>query len=121
MEHDPVEILNKIAEFKYVSEPDVLVREVRMILDLGEMNPELRIKVWRSEYPPSEPYSYELSHYAWTPEQAGPYRPGSRSNATEEGAIKSAVLAVATCLQAAIDQGHEPNEPKDWLVPNENY
>ncbi|WP_339524232.1 hypothetical protein [Pseudomonas sp. EL_65y_Pfl2_R96] len=121
MEKKPNQIVDFLADIENIAESYVLVREVRLFLEVGHdfWNPEIRIKIWLGDSPSDEPYFYTLSHNVHTPTQAGPYRPSRTCAATEEEALRDAISATRSFLVGAIQQGHEPQD--SWMIPNSDY
>ena len=113
-----VEMLNDNRE---VVESYVLLREIKLFLDVGHdhFHPRIRIKIYKSGVMPNAPYHFEVSHNVHTPEQAGPYFPSITSAKSEEEAISQAISTTMTFLKAAIRSGHEPQD--SWLVPNKDF
>lgn len=113
-----VEMLDRDEE---VLESYVLVREVKVLLQLGHphFHPTIRIKLYRSNVVAGQPYHFEVSHYSHTPTQAGPYMTSRSFAESEDGAIRRAISTTTSFLKAAIREGLEPTER--WLVANEDF
>lgn len=114
-------VLSCLNEHHRVVEGYVLIREVKVLLEVGHdfYHPRVGIRIWLGSANNKIPYSFELSHHVHTPDQAGPYHPSCTNFASEDEAIESAIEAVAVYLVSAIGSGHEPSD--DWLVPNEDF
>ncbi len=117
----PNEIVKQLSEHRHVLEGYVLLRELKLFLDVGHdhYHPEVKIRIWLGTAPSHLPYSFELSHNAHTPKQAAPYYPSRVNFDSEEEAIDSAISALTSFLVGAISAGEEPSD--DWLVPNEYF
>lgn len=122
MNTEQYRLLQGITESEYIEEAYVLLREVKLWMDVGHdfWRAEFSIKIWLST-PTGEgdEYFFTLSHYVKTPDQAGPYRPSRTWASSEESAIRDAISATRTFLVGAISNGHEPSD--DWLVRNPDY
>lgn len=121
MEHDAVQLAEILNDFNGVDESYVLIREVRLFLDVGHdyWKPDIRIKVWVDGDRSDAIYSYTISHHVHTPDQAGPYHPSRISAETEEAVLKEAINATRSFLRGAISKGQEPEDA--WLVVNQDY
>ena len=115
---DVVELLDGNEE---VSEGYVLVRELKLYLDLDHefYSPRIRIKIWKSSVLPDYQYHFTVSHHVHTPLQATPYHPSRTSAESEAGAIREALSTTTSFLKSALREGHEPDDR--WLVPNEDF
>jgi hypothetical protein len=115
------EVIDLLDEHKYIVESYVLVRELKIFLNVGvdDFYPKIRIKIWKSSINSSEPFHFTVSHNVHTPTQFGPYYPSVAQAVTESQAIDSAISAITKFLVSAIKEGHEPSD--DWLVPNEDF
>ncbi|MBS9388746.1 MAG: hypothetical protein HEQ33_07570 [Dolichospermum sp. WA123] len=115
------EVIALLNAHKYVGESYVLIRELKIYLNLGvnHFNPRIRIKIWKSSVNSTEPYHFTVSHNVRTPTQAGPYYPSITQAATESEAIHQAISSTKAYLVGAIDQGHEPSD--SWLIPNDDF
>ena len=119
MEQASTEILEVVESSKYVLESEILVREVKITLNIECLNPTVGIKVWLISGLEGAEYTYTLSHYFKTPTQISAYRPGSRSHSTEQSTIEAAISALTMHYPEAINNGHEPDE--SWLIANPDY
>jgi len=117
------QVLDFLDSLGSVTESEILIREMRLSLDMDHdwFMPDIKIKTWLSNVPADEPYSYTISHYVKTPVQGSTYIPSRPWGATEEEVIQNAISAFKNFLHLAIKKGLEPNEPEPWLVPNETY
>ncbi|TRU68962.1 MAG: hypothetical protein EWV55_22355 [Microcystis viridis Mv_BB_P_19951000_S69] len=115
------EVIALLDKHKYIVESYVLVRELKIFLNVGAVHfyPKIRIKIWKSSVNSREPFHFTVSHNVHTPTQFGPYDPSVAQAVTESQAIHSAISAITTFLVSAINEGHEPSD--DWLVPNEDF
>ena len=104
-----------------VIESYVLVRELRLVLEVGHdfFHPIVKIKVYRSNALPATPFHFNVSHYVHTPEQAAPYMTSRTSDDSEAAAIRRAISTTTSFLKMAIRNGHEPQE--SWLVANKDF
>jgi len=114
-------VVDLLAENDEVAESYVLLREIKLFLDVGHdsFHPELRIKIYKSSVIAGTPYHFVVSHNAHTPEQAGPYYPSRTSYESEREAIRQAISTTTSFMKSAVRAGHEPSE--NWLVPNERF
>jgi hypothetical protein len=114
-------IVEILGEHREVMESYVLLREIKLYLDVGHdhFHPRIRIKVYKSSVLPTAPYHFEVSHNVHTPEQAGPYFPSRTSAESEEEAISQAISTTTSFLKSAIRMGHEPSD--SWLVQNMEF
>jgi hypothetical protein len=113
------EVIALLDKHEFIVESYVLVRELKIFLDVGvEYSPEIRIKIWKSSVNSKEPYNFTVSHNVHTSTQQIPYYPRTTA-ASESEAIHSAIKATRVFLVGAIDEGHKPSD--DWLVPNDNF
>jgi hypothetical protein len=116
----PNKTLERLKNSHHVTEGYVLLREMKVYLNVGHdlYHPKAEIRIWLGtniQYP----YSFELSHFAHTPIQEGPYTPSRVDFPSEEEAIDTAINALTTFLISAIKQEHEPSD--SWLVPNKDF
>lgn len=104
-----------------VAEFYVLVRELKLFLDVGheDFHPSIRVKIYRTLAGVAEMYSFDVSHHVHGPEQAGPYYPSNTTESSEEGAISRAIDTTTSFIKSAINAGHQPSNR--WLVPNEFF
>ena len=115
------EMLELLANERAVGESYVLLRELKLYLEIGHesFHPCIRVKLWKSRALPEYPYHYTVSHYVHTPVQAGPYHPSCTEFASEAEAIRAAISNTIAFLQPGIREGHEPEDR--WLVPNDDF
>lgn len=115
------DILEQLDSDEGVEESYVLVREVKLLLNVGHPHfyPRVGVKIWRSNAVPLYPYHFAVSHHVHTPDQAAPYYPSRSSGESETEVLEEAVTSTRIFLQKAIRAGHEPSE--EWLVRNEDY
>ena len=113
-----VEFLEKESD---ILESYVLVRELKLLLDVGHdhFHPTVRVKIYRSSVLSGQPYHFEVSHHVHTPSQAGPYYPSRTFSESETSAIERAITTTMSFLKSAIREGLEPSD--SWLVPNEDF
>lgn len=104
-----------------VAEFYVLVREIKMYLKIaaGDYHPRIGIKIYKSNRPSPEVYSFEVSHNIHTPVQAAPYYPSRTNYETENLAIDYAIRTTTAFIKEAIDEGHKPQD--SWLVANDDF
>lgn len=122
MEQDPQTVVALLESWSTVHDCHVLVREVKVYLEVGDdfSKPSINIKVWRvTPLTNGDEYFFTLSHNVKTPSQAGPYRPSRTMASTEDAALKEAIDATRRFLVGAISEGHSFKD--DWLVPNEDF
>ena len=117
----PHQALEQISKNSYVMEGYVLLRELKLYLDVGHdsYHPNAKVRIWLGTAPRDFPFSFELSHHVKTPKQAGPYHPSCVNFASEKEAIDAAISALTSFLTGPIRDGVEPSD--DWLVPNERF
>ena len=117
----PHQALKQVSSNSHVLESYVLLRELKLFLDVGHdsYHPQVKIRIWLGSAPKHLPYSFELSHHVHTPKQAGPYYPSGVHFESESSAIDGAIRALTSFLTGAISEGAEPSD--DWLVPNEYF
>ncbi|MEI3650128.1 MAG: hypothetical protein V6D39_09075 [Dolichospermum lemmermannii FEM_B0920] len=115
------EVIALLDAHKYVGTSYVLIRELKIYLNLGvnHFNPCIRIKIWKSSVNSREPYHFTVSHDVRTPMQDAPYYPSITQAETESEAIRKAISSTNAYLVNAIDQGHEPSH--NWLIPNDDF
>ena len=115
------EVIALLDKHKYIVESYVLVRELKIHLNVGvdDFHPKIRIKIWKSSVNSREPFHFTVSHNVHKPTQLGPYYTSVAQAVTESQAIHSDISAITTFLVGGIDGGHEPSD--DWLVPNEHF
>ena len=115
------EVLDLLENENDVAEFYVLVREIKVYLDVGhdQYHPRLGVKIYKTILHGSELYHFDTSHHAHGPEQIGPYYPSRTTEETERAAIDRAISSVASYIQSAIAAGHEPSDK--WLVPNDDF
>ena len=102
-----------------VLESYVLLREMKMYLDIGEYQPLIKIKIHKSSFVDGNPYHFAVSHHVHTPEQMSPYFPSRTSFSSEREAIDQAITSTTRFLKDAINKGHDPEN--EWLIENENF
>lgn len=122
MEQDPQKVIALLESLDVVYDCHVLVREVKVLLEVGHdiYKPQVKIKVWRiTPMLSGDEYYFTLSHNVKTPAQAGPYRPSRTIGSTENEVLLEAIDATRRFLVGALSEGHEPED--DWLVPNEDF
>jgi hypothetical protein len=102
-----------------VLESYVLLREIKMYLDIGEYQPLIKIKIHKSSVIDGNPYHFAVSHHVHTPEQMSPYFPSRTSFSSEREAIDQAISSTTSFLKDAINKGHDPED--EWLIENENF
>ncbi len=111
-------VLEMLDNHHEVSESYVLVREVKLHLNVGSdfFFPSIRIKIYKSNVNSRYPYWFDMSHHVHTPTQAGPYYPSSPCRESEQIAIQAVITATCDYIKSAINEGHKPSE--SWLIPN---
>lgn len=102
-----------------VLESYVLLREIKMYLDIGEYQPLVKVKIYKSSVVKDSPYHFDVSHHVHTPEQMSPYFPSRTSFSSEQEAIDKAISSTTNFLKDAINKGHDPEN--EWLIENENF
>jgi hypothetical protein len=114
----PHQALQHISKIRHITEGYVLLRELKLYLDVGHesYHPNVKVRIWVGTVPRDLSFSFELSHHVKTPKQTGPYHPSRVNFASEEEAIDAAITALTSFLIEAIREGAEPSD--DWLVPN---
>jgi hypothetical protein len=115
------EIVKFLDQETDVAESYVLLREIKVILDVGHdhFHPAIGIKIYRSNIVSGQPYHFDVSHHVHTPTQAGPYYPSRTFEESETSAIRQAISTTVTFLQSAIHAGHSPSD--SWLIKNEDF
>ena len=113
------DIIEQLDGHDEVLESYVLLREMKMHLDLGEYQPLIKIKIYKSSFIDGYPYHFSVSHHVHTPEQMSPYFPSGTSFSSEREAIDKAISSTTGCLKDAINKGHNPEN--EWLIENENF
>lgn len=115
------EVIALLDTNKYVAESYVLIRELKIFLNVGSnvFNSCIRIKIWKSSVSSREPYHFTVSHHVRTPTQAIPYYPSITQASTESEAINQAISSTTAFLVSAIQEGHQPSD--DWLIANEDF
>ena len=116
--NEVIETLDKNSE---VIESYVLLREMKLCLDVGHdyFRPWIKVKIYKSSVIGGVPYHFEVSHHIHTPTQIAPYFPSRTSFESESEAIQQAISTTITFIQSAIRAGYEPSD--DWLVSNDNF
>lgn len=112
------EVIELLTSRKSWLEPSILVREYTARLNAIPAV-KVRIRIWLDPWMQREPYRFELSHYAATPDQAGAYLPSAPWSATEAGALRAGMKAIETWVAGAVRQGHRPDE--SWLQPSSTW
>ena len=114
------EVIKTLDEHQEVMESYVLLREMKLYLDVGHdhFHPCIRVKIFKSSVL-DDPYHFEVSHHAHTPEQAAPYYPSRTSAESESEAIRQAIYTTTSFIKSAIRAGHEPQD--NWLVPTDDF
>lgn len=114
-------VLQELDRNREVTEAYVLLRELRLFLDVGHdcFHPELVVKIYKSTALEQHPYHFRVSHNVQTPQQAGPYYPSRTCFESEEEAIDQAISTTTSFITSAIEAGHEPSE--SWLIRNELF
>ena len=102
-----------------VLESYVLLREMKMYLDIGGYQPLIKIKIFKSSVVDGNPYHFAVSHHVHTPEQMSPYFPSRTSFPSEREAIDQAIASTTSFMKDAINKGHDPED--EWLIENENF
>lgn len=115
------DVLDLLAGNDEVAESYVLVRELKLYLDVGHAHfkPRLLVKIWKSNVLSPHGYHFTVSHHVHTPVQAGPYHPSRTSAETEAEAIREAINSTTSFLKAGIREGHEPEDA--WLVLDHDF
>lgn len=115
------EIVEFLEQETRVAESYVLLREIKVILEVGHdhFHPAIRIKIYRSNVVSGQPYHFDISHHVHTPTQAGPYYPSRTFEESETGAIRQAISTTVSFLESAIHAGHSPTD--SWLIKNEDF
>lgn len=112
--------LAELSKHPDVAEAYVLVREMRLYLQVGYggFHPRIGIKIYQS---PNKgiPFHFEVSHHVYTPDQAEAYFPTAIYAQSEQEAITQAISTTTHFLKSAILNGHEPSE--QWLIPNPTF
>ena len=67
------DIIVQLDSHTEVLESYVLLREIKMELDIGEYQPLIKIKIYKSSLVKGNPYHFEVSHHVHTPEKSSPY------------------------------------------------
>lgn len=118
---DTDEVVDHLAKEREVTEFYVLVRELKVYLDVGHdhYRPRIGIKIYKTILNGSELYHFDTSHHAHGPEQIGPYYPSRTTESTEEIAIDRAISSITSYIRSAISMGHQPSDK--WLVPNADF
>ena len=116
-----VDVVDFLDQEREVAEFYVLVRELKLFLDVGHdrYHPSIRVKIYRTLLNDSEMYSFDVSHHVHGPEQAGPYYPSRTTEDSEREAISRAISTTTSFIRSAINAGHEPSDK--WLVSNELF
>jgi len=113
-------IILQLNNNKKVSNSYVLIREIKVVLNVGheDFQPEIRIKIYKSNLIKEHPYHAEVSHLVKTPLQFSPYcRDGIYSS--ENKAINDAIDGIVDFLKDAISAGYDPKD--EWLIKNKYF
>ena len=113
------DIIEQLDDHNEVLESYVLLREIKMYLNIGEYQPQINIKVYTSSIIEGNPYHFDVSHHVHTPEQMSPFFPSRTSFSSEKEAIDQAIFSTTSILKDAINKGHDPED--EWLIVNENF
>lgn len=115
------DIVWALKENSEVLESSVMIREVKLLLNVGhdQFNPELKIKIYKNTAIPEEPFHFDLSHHVQTPLQSVPAAPPRNSYGTEREALQQAIAGTTGRIREALDAGHQPCQ--EWLVRNEKF
>ena len=113
------DIIEQLDDHDEVLESYVLLREIKMYLNIGEYQPLIYIKIYKSSFIKGNPYHFDVSHHVHTPEQMSPYFPSLTSFPSEKEAIDQAISTTTRLLKDAINKGHDPED--EWLIVNENF
>ncbi len=109
------DIVNELRQSDAIFEGSILVREVTFRpAEIPDV--KVTIQIW---YDPDrrDAYRFDLSHYAHTPEQAGPYIPSGPWYPTEALALHRGISAITDWIGAAKAKGHSPHVT--WLRPRD--
>ncbi len=111
------ELIAYLGEHADIKEYHVVVREVKLFLNVGHESffPSIIIKISRFK----NLFFHEISHAVQTPEQIAPYHTSRNGFATEQEALSEAIKATNFYIRIAIKNGHLPSD--DWLVPNKDF
>lgn len=117
----PQEFIKEIGKDDDVNEAYVLIREVKLVLNVDHelYHPTIRVKVYLSNLPVTQPYYFEVSHTANVPGAASAYVSSRSGGYSEETAISTAISLIVRPINEAIRSGNEPSD--DWLIPNDNF
>ena len=113
------EVIEQLGGHEEVLESYVLLREIKMYLDIGGYQPLIKIKIYKSSVIEGNPYHFDVSHHVHTPEQMSPYYPSRTAFSSEREAIDQAISSTTNFLKDAINKGHDPEN--EWLIENENF
>ena len=113
------DVIEQLGGHDEVLESCVLLREIKMYLDIGEYQPQIKIKIYKSSVVDGNSYHFDVSHHVHTPEQMSPYFPSHTSFSSEREAIDQAISSTTSFLKDAINKGHDPEN--EWLIENENF
>lgn len=115
LNHDAVDVLLKN---DVIFEASVLVNTYRFHLKEIQF-PAITIRIWLDPWQSNGHFRFQLSHYAATPAQAGPYTPSAPWSETEEAALDRGIRAITDWVNQAIRAGHKPSST--WLRPASNF
>ena len=113
------DIIKQLDDHDEILESYVLLREIKMYLNIGEYQPQIYIKIYKSSIVEGSPYHFDVSHHVHTPEQMSPYFPSLTSFSSEREAVDQAISSTTSFLKDAINKGHDPED--EWLIANENF
>ena len=115
------ELLKAIEQRGAVADIRVLVREFTCRLYVGHdsYRPTIRIKIYLVNSGMSGSYHFDVSHFVHTPVQASAYFHTRTEAYSELAAIDIALSSARNYFQAAIREGHDPDD--SWLIPNTDF
>lgn len=115
------EIVQALRKDKSIAEAQVLIREIRMVLDVEHdtYRPSFSVRIYLPSLTYTQPYLFDVSHFVHTPVQAQPATSSRVLASSETEAIHLAVSLVTQWLREAIRAGHEPDDT--WMIPNANF
>ncbi|HUT53686.1 MAG TPA: hypothetical protein VM658_09860 [bacterium] len=102
-------------EGESITEPIQLLSEFEF--HVGELTTPIRIKLFRRIG--GKEVWFRQSHFIHTPSQFDPYMTSLPFADDEAYALHRAVDSIVSYYEAAIKDGHTPDEK--WLVPNEGF
>lgn len=80
---------------------------------------KIRIHIYKLVGENEDNFYFETSHFIKTSTQLSVNLSGRNFMSTEEMAVEQAINLFVDSINAAINQGYEPN--KDWLIPNNDF